>query len=120
MSVTISKPGYVPVRILVCPTPDVLSDQSADWPFMTTTPFPNLPDELIIALEPALPVYLSALTDDDALIRATAARELGRLPVKGAKRDEVITALTNVLDDQNPQVRESAASAIEKLESAEK
>jgi len=115
MSVTISKSGYIPERIVVSPTPDPLLDPGEGRPFMTTTPMPKLPGKLEVFLEPALPIYLSALADDDALIRTTAARELGKLPLEGDERDEVIRALTKILGDQNPQVRESAARTIEEI-----
>ncbi|MBN1883537.1 MAG: HEAT repeat domain-containing protein [Deltaproteobacteria bacterium] len=115
MSVTISKSGYVPERILVCPTPGSFPDQGGDWPFRTTTLVAELPKDLTVVLSPAPPIYLSALSDNDPLIRTIAAEELGKLPVLEEEREEVIRALTNALDDQNPQVRESAARAIENL-----
>jgi hypothetical protein len=116
LTVTISKPGYIPERIVVSPTTDPLPDPGEDRPFMITTPMPKLPGKLDVSLIPALPVYLAALTDNAPLIRTTAAVELGCLPALNGEREEVIRALTNALDDQNPQVRRAASWAMEEIE----
>lgn len=116
MAVTISKLGYVPAGVLVDPTGYPLPESVEAWPFRTTTMILEFPETLTVYLKPALPVYLSALTSEDALIRATAAEELGALePVLTTERDEVIIALTDALDDPDAQVRRAATWAIEEI-----
>jgi len=120
LAVTISKPGYVPAGILVDPTNRPLPESEAAWPFRATTVIPRFPGTLEVSLEPALPVYLSALTDDDPLVRTIAAEELGRLPAPNGERELIIRALTDALDDPDAQVRRAAAWAIEEIERVEK
>ncbi|MBN1883536.1 MAG: HEAT repeat domain-containing protein [Deltaproteobacteria bacterium] len=113
LAVTISKPGYIPAGILVDPVNIPLPESVATWPFRTTVSIAEFPETLTVYLESALPVYLSALVDDDAFIRAVAAEELGALePVLVTERDEVVLALTNALDDSDAQVRRNAAQAL--------
>jgi hypothetical protein len=115
LAVTISKPGYVPAGILVDPSNYPLPESEASWPFRMTTVVPGFTETLAVSLIPALPVYLSALTDDDPLVRSVAAEELGKLPVEEEERDEVIRALTDALDDPDAEVRRYAAWAIEEM-----
>ena len=120
MAVTISKSRYIPAGILVDPANRPLPESEAAWPFRVTTVTPRFPETLEVSLEPALPVYLSALTDDDPLVRTIAAEELGRLPTLKGEREEVIRALTEALDDPNERVRKAAAGAIEYIEDADR
>jgi len=115
LAVTISKPGYVPAGILVDKTNYPLPESEKSWPFRTTTVISRFPETVEVFLEPALPVYLSALSDDDPLVRTIAAEELGALPVSKTNREEVIRALTDALDDPDAQVRRAAGWAIEEM-----
>lgn len=111
--VEVSMPGYVPLGIIVEPADRPLPESVATWPFRTTVTMSEFPDTVLASLKPALPVYLTALVDDDAFIRAVAAEELGALePVLTEKRDELIVALTDALDDPDVSVRKNAARSL--------
>jgi len=115
LAVTISKPGYVPAGFLVDPSNYPLPESEAAWPFRVTTVVVEFPETLEVSLEPALPIYLKALTHDDPLFRTVAAEELGKLPMEGEEREEVIRALTDALDDPDDQVRRAARWAMEEV-----
>ncbi len=105
---TISARGYLPVIIFVAEK-HPLPSATIEWPFHQAQAFPSMPKSLNVALTPAVPVLIETLKSTNPNHQAYAAEILAS---QGRNAAPAVTALIDLLNNGDKQVREKAASAL--------